>query len=137
MHSGGKTQATNNFDQWAMRNGYLFDAFSGEKQIHATNEVTLLDLTVPKGQTWYRRFAWYTAVGARVGRFKVHRTYPPKPEEYFNLVVVPANDTHEIETVGKYPAGSSLRVSVRSDPLAISSDLVTARVLYVALPWEE
>ncbi len=136
-YSGSKAILQNDFDQWAMRNGYLFDAFSGEWPTPTAGEMTLLKLTVPAGQTWYRRGAWYTVAGSRPGQFKAWRTLPPKGEEALNLVVVPANSTRDIETMGKYPAGSSFRLSVKPDPLAVAGDVVTARLLYVALPWEE
>ncbi len=127
------------FDDWALRNGYVRDHFSGEVQIPASAEHTLIDLTVPAGETWYRRTMWYAVSGGRVAEFKVYRTMPGKAGKYFNRVVLHPlyQPTEQINTAGKYPAGSRFWVSVKPDMLARATDLVTTRLLYVALPWEE
>lgn len=137
MASGEKSTLTNGFDDWALRNGYFKDAFSGEVQIPTIAPASLLDLTVPAGQTWYRRHMWYTNSGGRVARFKIHRRFPAGAHEYFNRTVLQPNLTEEIETFGKYPAGSRIWITIEPERAAGVSDTVTARLLYIALPWEE
>lgn len=130
-------QSFDTFEEWAVRQGYITDAFSGEVPVPTTGETTMLDVTIPSGQTWYRRYAFYSVVGARVGRFKAYRTIPPAAEAYFNLQVVRSNDSREIQTEGKYPTGSRFRVAVVADALAGAGDLVSARAIFIALPWVE
>ncbi len=125
------------FEEWATRNGYMGEHFSGELAVPTATESTLIDLTVPAGQTWYRRRTWYSVEGARTGRFKLYRTLPGQAETYHNLVVVRNNDSAERKTYGKYPAGSRIRIATKPDPLAAAGDLVTARVQFVKVPWAE
>ncbi len=125
------------FEEWAARKGYLSEHFSGETAVPGTGETTLIDVTVPVGQTWYRRRTWYSADGTRPGRFKFYRTLPGQTETYSNLVVVPNNDSAALETYGKYPAGSRIRIRVKADTLAGAGDLVSVRVQFIKLPWVE
>ena len=127
------------FDEWAERNGYLQSVFSGEVVVpgSAGSETTLINVTVPAGQTWYQRYADYTASGSKPGQFKFYRTLPPAAEAYANLEVVPANSSHELVAHGKFPAGSGFRVTVKPSGTQNSSDIVTVRMVYVALPWAE
>ncbi len=125
------------FDEWAVRNGYVRETFSGEVAVPATGETNLINLVVPAGETWYRRRAWYTSAGSTACRFKLYRTIPPASEVYSNLVVVRNNDTHEIEVNGKYPAGSRIRITVMAGGTVSVGDVATARIQYIALPWVE
>ncbi len=125
------------FEEWAVRNGYVGEHFSGELAVPTAAEASLLDLAVPAGQTWYRRRAWYSVEGSRTGRFKFYRTLPGNAETYNNLVVVRNNESVALETYGKYPAGSRIRITVKPDTVAAAGDLVTARVQFIKLPWVE
>ncbi len=125
------------FEEWAVRNGYMGEHFSGELAVPTAAEANLLNLLVPDGQTWYRRRTWYSVEGARTGRFKFYRTLPTEVESYRNLVVVRNNESIALETYGKYPAGSRVRFTVKPDALAAAGDLVTARVQFIKLPWAE
>jgi hypothetical protein len=125
------------FEEWAARNGYVSEHFSGELPVPTATEANLWDLTVPPGQTWYRRRTWYSVEGARTGRFKFYRALPGASETYNDLVVVRNNESMALETYGKYPAGSRMRVTVKPDPLAAAGDLVSARVQFIKLPWVE
>ncbi len=125
------------FEEWATRNGYVSEHFSGELPVPTAAEGPLWDLTVPAGQTWYRRRTWYSVEGARTGRFKFYRQLPGQAETYNNLVVVRNNESIALETYGKYPAGSRMRVTVKPDALAAAGDLVSARVQFIKLPWVE
>ncbi len=125
------------FEEWAVRNGYMGEHFSGEVSVPTTGETNLINVVVPDGQTWYRRRTWYSVEGARTGRFKFYRTLPGQVEAYSNLVVVRNNDSVERVTYGKYPAGSRIRITVKPDALAGVGDLLTARVQFIKLPWAE
>ncbi len=125
------------FEEWAARNGYMSEHFSGEVAVPTAAEANLINELVPAGQTWYRRRTWYSVAGARVGQFKFYRTLPGQAETYQNLVVVRNNDSVERVTYGKYPAGSRVRFTVKPDPLAAGGDLVTARVQLIKVPWAE
>lgn len=127
------------FDDWALRNGHVRDAFSGEVQIPVSGEATLIDLIVPEKQTWYRRATWYSVTGGRVAEFKVYRTPPGGTEAYFNRIALHPlyHPTEQVDTAGKYPAGSRFRITVKPDSGAGVADKVTVRLLYIVLPWEE
>lgn len=125
------------FEEWAVRNGFIGEHFSGEVAVPTATETNLINVLVPAGETWYRRRTWYSVVGARVGQFKFYRTLPGQAETYQNLVVVRNNDSVERETYGKYPAGSRTRFTVKPDALAAAGDLVSARVQFIKLPWAE
>ncbi len=135
--TGDKSSQTQTFEEWAVRNGYMGEHFSGEVAVPAAAETNLINVLVPDGQTWYRRRSWYSSEGARTGRFKFYRTLPGQAETYNNLVVVPNNDSKPLETYGKYPAGSRIRIAVKPDGLAAAGDLVSARVQFIKVPWVE
>ncbi len=132
-----KSSQAQTFEEWAVRNGYMAEHFSGEVPVPAAAETTLWDQTVPTGHTWYRRRAWYSTEGTRTGRFKLYRTLPGQAETYTNLVVVRNNESLALETYGKYPGGSRVRAAVKPDATAAAGDIVSARVQFIKLPWAE
>ncbi|MDP9474436.1 MAG: hypothetical protein M3R38_01835 [Actinomycetota bacterium] len=132
-----KTQHSNSFDDWAMRNGYIMEWFSGDVQIPAANTKTLIEVSVPAGQTWYRRQAFYTCTGGRNAVFRAYRSDTDGIERYVNKLPIRPFEEKTLDVRAKYPAGAKFRVSIDLDALAVAGDLVTARIVWITLPWEE
>ncbi|MDP9474819.1 MAG: hypothetical protein M3R38_03865 [Actinomycetota bacterium] len=132
-----KTQYANDFDDWAMRNGYIVEWFSGDVPIPAAAAKTIVEVSVPAGRTWYRRQAFYTCVGARNAVFRAYRSDPGGVEKYVNKLPIRPYEEKTLDVRAKYPAGSRFKVAIDPDALAVAGDQVTARIVWIALPWEE
>lgn len=131
------TQVAQIFDEYAARNGYQKDAFSGEVAVPATGESTLVDLTVPAGQTWYRRRGTYSVAGGRVGRFRRYRTPAGGAEVLRNTVLSEPNTSDEFNAFEKYSAGDRLRITIVGNALAAAGDICSVHIQYIALPYVE
>ncbi len=134
---GEQNQIAQTFDEYAARNGFQRDAFSGEIAVPTAGETTLINLLVPAGETWYRRRGVYAIVGARVGRFRRYRTNTGGVETMKNMVVLRNNDSQEFESFEKYNAGDRIRVTIVADALAAAGDIASFHLQYIALPFVE
>ncbi len=132
-----KTQHSNSFDDWAMRSGYIMEWFSGDVQIPALGAKTVVEVVVPEGQTWYRRQAFYTCVGGRNAIFRAYRVNADGTEAYVNKLPIKPYEEKTLDVRAKYPANSRFKVAIDPDGLAVAGDMVTARIVWITLPWEE
>ncbi len=132
-----QNQIAQTFDEYAARNGYQKDAFSGEIAVPTAGETTLINLLVPAGETWYRRRGTYAITGARVGRFRRYRTNSGGAEAERNMIVNQVNTSNEFEAFEKYSAGDRIRITIVADALAATGDLASVLIQYIALPFVE
>lgn len=128
---------TESFEEYAARNGYIRDAYSGETPISATTDTTLLDLTVPAGETWYRRQGLYSVVGGRVGRFRRYRQNVGGVETLRNTILSEPNTSDEFSSFEKYNAGDRMRFVLVANALAAAGDVASCHIQYIALPYVE
>lgn len=124
------------FDEWADRNGYVKSSFV-EAAYPTTAETTVIDVTVPEGETWYTRNLTVTASG-RQATYRIYRTEPGGVEAQVGRIACPNNGTQpNREGNPKLLAGTRIRIRVLADALAAAGDRVSARLTTVRLPWSE
>lgn len=128
---------TESFVDWATRQGYVRNIFSGEIAIPAAGETNVIDLTVPAGETWYRKISWYSVVGAVSGRFRLYETPAGGIEAQQSRVVIPTGQSMELSANQKLNAGDRFRIAVMSATGAVATDTVSIRTNIIALPWVE
>ncbi len=135
---GPQSSSSDTFDQWAMRNGYWQEVFSGDVQVPSISPVTVIDTTIPDGQTWYRRQGFYTNIGSVNAVLRAYRTEKGTTvEKYVNRLPLKPFEEKTLDVFAKYQSGTRFKVVMSPDGAALPKDTITARVVWIALPWEE